>query len=64
MERLKLNFVWLDDTLCDRIVAVGKKIKTLTIGTMGTKLTDAGVISLLTGCESLEEFALVEVEGE
>ena len=41
----------------------GKKLKSLTIGTQGTKLTDAGIVLLIEGLESLEEFGLVDVEG-
>lgn len=33
------------------------------LGTGGTKLTDRGVGALLDGCEALEEFEMVEVQG-
>ncbi|KDQ10051.1 hypothetical protein BOTBODRAFT_68789 [Botryobasidium botryosum FD-172 SS1] len=63
LETMKLDFVWLDDALCERIVEAGRKLRALSIGTSGTKLTDKGVVALLGGCDVLEDFALVEVEG-
>ncbi|KAG8895698.1 peroxin, partial [Tulasnella sp. 417] len=64
LQSLELNFVWLDDPLCQRIVKASRRtLKRLTLGTQGTKLTDAGVVTLLEGLEKLEEFGLVHVEG-
>ncbi|KAG8979663.1 hypothetical protein FRB90_008026, partial [Tulasnella sp. 427] len=63
LQSLELNFVWVDDPLCQRIVRAGKRtIRKLTIGTQGTKLTDQGVLTLLEGLDVLEEFGLVDVE--
>lgn len=39
------------------------RVKRITLGTGGTKLTDRGVTALLEGCEALEIFELVEVQG-
>ncbi|KAJ7755690.1 hypothetical protein DFH07DRAFT_821455 [Mycena maculata] len=63
LESLNIDFVWLDDSLCDKIVDAGRKIRTLTLTTSGTKLSDKGVVSILEGCENLEELVLEEVEG-
>ncbi|KAG8872041.1 peroxin [Tulasnella sp. 331] len=64
LESLDLHFVWLDDLLCDKVVnALGKKLKTLKIGTHGTKLTDVGVTKLLEGLEAMREFELSDVQG-
>ncbi|KAG8968397.1 peroxin [Tulasnella sp. 419] len=43
--------------------ALGRTLKRLSIGTKGTKLTDKGVIALIEGCDLLEEFSMIEVEG-
>lgn len=64
LQSLDLNFVWLDDPLCERIVKASRRtLKQLTLGTQGTKLTDVGIVTLLEGLEKLEEFGLVHVEG-
>lgn len=64
LEDVSLDFVWLDDLLCEKVVEAGRRIKTLKIGTSGTKLTDKGLISIFEGCDGLEDFALVEAQGE
>ncbi|KAG9014565.1 peroxin [Tulasnella sp. JGI-2019a] len=64
LEHLEMHFVWLDDLLCEKVVkALGKKLKSLKIGTHGTKLTDVGVIGLLEGLEGLKDFELSDVQG-
>jgi hypothetical protein len=59
---LALDFVWLDDFVCERLGRAS--LKKLVLGTGGTKLTDRGVGALMDGCEALEELELVEVQGE
>lgn len=64
LESLEMHFVWLDDALCEKvIVALGKKLKSLKIGTHGTKLTDVGVAGLLEKMEVLRSFELSDVQG-
>ncbi|KAJ7502764.1 hypothetical protein B0H11DRAFT_1853798 [Mycena galericulata] len=63
LESLNLDFVWLDDSLCEKIVDAGRKIQKLTLTTSGTKLSDKGIVSILEGCEALEELVLDEVQG-
>lgn len=64
LEDVSLDFVWLDDPLCAKVVEAGRRIRRLKIGTCGTKLTDKGLISIFEGCDALEEFDLVEAQGE
>jgi hypothetical protein len=40
LESLSIDFVWLDDPLCEKIVDAGRKIQKLGLTTSGTKLTD------------------------
>ncbi|KAI3615277.1 hypothetical protein WG66_003611 [Moniliophthora roreri] len=63
LESLIIDLVWLDELLCDAIAGAGKRLHTLRLSTCGTKLNDTGVISILEGCESLQELALDEVQG-
>ncbi|KAJ7287738.1 hypothetical protein C8J57DRAFT_1284756 [Mycena rebaudengoi] len=63
LENLNIDFVWLDDSMCEKIVEAGRKIQKLTITTSGTKLSDKGVVSILEGCDALEELVLDEVQG-
>ncbi|KAG9107524.1 peroxin, partial [Ceratobasidium sp. 392] len=58
---LALDFVWLDDFVCERLARAS--VRKLVIGTGGTKLTDRGIGALMDGCEALEEFELVDVQG-
>ncbi|QRW08089.1 hypothetical protein RhiLY_07088 [Ceratobasidium sp. AG-Ba] len=58
---MALDFVWLDDFVCERLAR--SSLKKLVIGTDGTKLTDRGIGALMDGCEALEEFELVNVQG-
>ncbi|KAJ7874670.1 hypothetical protein B0H14DRAFT_2717090 [Mycena olivaceomarginata] len=62
LESLSIDFVWLDDPLCEKIVDAGRKIQKLGLTTSGTKLTDKGIVAILEGCDALEDFCL-EVEG-
>ena len=63
IENIWLDFLWLDDSLCESLVAAGRRLKRLRLGTSGTKLTDRGVIAVLEGCDNLEELSLLEVQG-
>ncbi|KAJ7072464.1 hypothetical protein C8F01DRAFT_1104072 [Mycena amicta] len=64
LECLYIDFVWLDDPLCERIAAAGKKkLRHLTLSTKGTKLSDRGIVTILEECEALEELVLDEVQG-
>ncbi|KAJ1304365.1 hypothetical protein OPQ81_005519 [Rhizoctonia solani] len=62
VQRLELDFVWLDDWVCERLAKI-PRVKRITLGTGGTKLTDRGVGALIEGCEALEVLELVEVQG-
>ena len=64
LDDVSIDFVFLDDQLCERIVEAGRRIKRLRIGTSGTKLTDKGICTLVEGCDALEELVLDEVQGE
>jgi hypothetical protein len=64
LEDVNLDFVWLDDSLCQKVVEAGRRIRKFKIGTCGTKLTDKGLISILEGCDALEDFSLIEAQGE
>ncbi|KAJ7782966.1 hypothetical protein B0H16DRAFT_1494891, partial [Mycena metata] len=63
LECLNIDFVWLDDSLCEKIVAAGRKIQKLSLTTSGTKLSDKGIVAILEGCDTLEELVLDEVQG-
>ncbi|KAJ7647484.1 hypothetical protein FB45DRAFT_893564 [Roridomyces roridus] len=64
LECLNIDFIWLDDSLCEKIVGAGRKtLQKLTLSTSGTKLTDKGIVSILEGCDALEELVLDEVQG-
>ncbi|KAK7057386.1 hypothetical protein R3P38DRAFT_2840650 [Favolaschia claudopus] len=63
LESLNIDFLWLDDQLCNKIVSAGRKIQKLCLSTSGTKLSDKGIVTILEGCELLEELVLDEVEG-
>jgi hypothetical protein len=63
LEDVKIDFVWLDDGLCERLVEAGRRIRRLQIGTGGTKLSDRGIVAILEGCDALEEFGLREAQG-
>lgn len=63
LDDVSIDFVFLDDQLCERIVEAGRRIKKLRIGTSGTKLTDKGISTLVEGCDALEELVLEEVQG-
>ena len=63
LEDLSVDFVWLDDQLCEMIAKAGSKIRKLRIGTSGTKLTDKGVAAIIEGCDALEDLIFDEVQG-
>ena len=63
LEEVQLDFLWLDDTLCEELSRSAKKLKRLRLGTSGTKLTDRGILAVLENCDALEEFELYEVQG-
>ncbi|CAE6508857.1 unnamed protein product [Rhizoctonia solani] len=62
VQHLELDFVWLDDWVCERLARI-PRVRRITLGTGGTKLTDRGVGALVEGCEALEVLELVEVQG-
>ena len=63
LEDVGFDIVWLDDPLCEKIVEAGRRIHTLKLGTRGTKLSDRGIVTIVEGCENLEELILEEVQG-
>lgn len=63
LEDVSFDIVWLDDSLCKKLVEAGRRIRTLKLGTRGTKLSDRGIVLIAEGCENLEEFTLEEVQG-
>lgn len=63
LEDVWLDFVWLDDGLCESLVAAGRRLKRLMLSTSGTKLTDRGIVTILEGCDVLEDLSLLEVQG-
>jgi hypothetical protein len=63
LEVLAIDFVWLDDSLCQAIVDAGHKLRKLKVCTNGTKLTDHGLCLILEGCNVLEEIVLDDVQG-
>src|SRR5258708_2325240 len=63
LEALQLDFLWLDHTLCEALSQRARKLKRLKFGTIGTKLTDRGILAVLENCDALEEFELCEVQG-
>ena len=63
LECLSLDFVWLDDSICEDIAAL-TRLRKLRLSTGGTKLTDGGIITLMEGCDALQEFTLDDVEGK
>ncbi|KAJ6501054.1 hypothetical protein C8R47DRAFT_1108768 [Mycena vitilis] len=63
LECLDLDFVWLDDYMCEKIVRSGLTIRRLRLATSGTTLKDPGIVSILEGCAALTELVLDRVEG-
>ncbi|KAF8342261.1 uncharacterized protein EI90DRAFT_3116181 [Cantharellus anzutake] len=63
LEEVQLNFLWLDDTICEALGQSARKLRRLRLGTNGTKLTDRGVLAILESCDTLEELELSEVQG-
>jgi hypothetical protein len=63
LEDVGFDIVWLDDPLCEKIVEAGRRIRTLKLGTRGTKLSDRGIIMIAEGCENLEDLILEAVQG-
>ncbi|EJD52710.1 hypothetical protein AURDEDRAFT_181254 [Auricularia subglabra TFB-10046 SS5] len=63
LEDVALDFLWLDDSLCDKLVEASKRLRHLRLSTHGTKLSDRGVLAILEGVDGLEELEFVEVEG-
>ncbi|KAG7446404.1 uncharacterized protein BT62DRAFT_1005681 [Guyanagaster necrorhizus] len=63
LEDLSVDFVWLDDPLCEAIAANGRKLRRLRLSTSGTKLTDKGIIAILEGCDALEDLLLDQIQG-
>ena len=63
LEWLSLDFVWLDDSICEDIAAL-TRLRKLRLSTGGTKLTDGGIITLMEGCDALQELTLDDVEGK
>ncbi|KAH7108195.1 hypothetical protein BKA62DRAFT_681390 [Auriculariales sp. MPI-PUGE-AT-0066] len=63
LEDVSLDFLWLDDTLCEKLVLASRRLRRLQLSSNGTKLTDRGVHAILEGVDSLEDFRLIEVEG-
>lgn len=63
LEDVSFDIVWLDDALCEKLVEAGRRIRTLKLGTRGTKLSDRGIVLIAEGCENLEDFILEEVQG-
>ena len=64
LEDVSVNFVWLDDTLCEKIAEAGRRIRKLSIGTSGTKLTDKGITAIVERCDALEDLVLDEIQGD
>ncbi|TRM69688.1 hypothetical protein BD626DRAFT_563424 [Schizophyllum amplum] len=62
LETLSLDFVWLDDSICEDIAALSR-LRKLRLSTGGTKLTDQGIVTLMEGCDALQELILDDVEG-
>lgn len=63
LEDVSVNFIWLDDPLCEKLADAGRRIRRLTLGTSGTKLTDKGIVNILEKCDALEELVLDQVQG-
>jgi hypothetical protein len=63
LEDVGVDFVWLDDPLCEKIVEAGRRIRKLKLGTSGTKLSDKGIVAIMEGCDALEELVLEDVQG-
>lgn len=64
LDDFAIDIVWLDEALCNNIVKAGRRLRTISLGTRGTKLDDRGVVSIIAGCENLEEFVFDEVQGQ
>lgn len=63
LEDVRLAILWLDDRLCETIVAAGRKIRALQLSTKGTKLSDRGIQAIIEGCVNLENLVLEDVQG-
>ncbi|KAF7966330.1 hypothetical protein HWV62_39148 [Athelia sp. TMB] len=63
LDDISIDIVWLDDALCENIVKAGRRLRSISLGTRGTKLSDKGVASITEGCEGLEHIVLDEVQG-
>ena len=63
LEDVSLDFLWLDDALCEALVKAGRRLRRLRLSTAGTKLSDRGVLAIIEGCDALEELWLDEVQG-
>ncbi|KIY50175.1 hypothetical protein FISHEDRAFT_71789 [Fistulina hepatica ATCC 64428] len=62
LEELRVDFVWLDDEFCEKIAGL-QHLRRLVLSTTGTKLTDRGMVTLMQGCDALEELTLDDVQG-
>jgi len=63
LESAELDFVWLEDSLCEALVGAGRRLSNIHLSTSGTKLTDRGIVALIEGCDALKTFAMDDVEG-
>lgn len=64
LERVSIDTNWLDENICQRLGHVCRKAKRLEFASDGTRLTDSCITTLISLCESLEEFKLGDVQGK
>jgi len=63
LENVSIDTNWLDEQICQLLGNVSRKAKRLQFASDGTRLTDSCITTLISLCESLEEFSLGDIQG-
>jgi hypothetical protein len=64
LENISIDTNWLDEQICRLLGNVSRKAKCFQFASDGTRLTDSCITTLISLCESLEEFSLGDIQGK